>query len=332
MWVQTITGEQQDAGKAISVLDAAAWRERRARVMDSPLAADLEPGAGAVLDWHDGMAGAFEVTGLPEAALSHLDWLSAARPTDWSLHARRAGVLHRGSRDIEARTELDRARRIERARIRARLVRRACGKPGAPAPARGIALVSASGFVAADPKNPQSHDAIGHCKARLGRFTEASNHFTRAVALAPDRIGYQRDLAMARLALDDRRGYRNACARMIELAEATEDRGAAQMTALTCVLAANTVPQWDAVIRLAARAAEGYDGDYRIHVAALLRAGRLAEALRRPWSKDTKYTHIGWEWLFQCMLHLSSRPPRGSPLDPGGRIQGDRPHGPGDAA
>ncbi len=125
-------------------------------------------------------------------------------------------------------------------------------------------------IVAADPKNPQSHDAIGHCKARLGRFTEASNHFTRAVALAPDRIGYQRDLAMARLALDDRVGYQNACARMIELAEATEDRGAAQMTALTCVLDANTVPQWDAVIRLAARAAKGYDGDYRIHVAALL--------------------------------------------------------------
>ena len=305
VWVQTITAEQQDAGKAVSVLDAVAWRERRARVMDSPLAADLEPGAGAVLDWHDGMAGAFEVTGPPEAALSHLDGLSAARPTDWSLHARRAGVLHRGSRDIEARTELDRARQLgglesvrgwcaERAENLERLHR------------HEASLWFLEWIVAADPKDPQSHDAIGQCKARLGRFTEASDHFTRAVALAPDRIGYRRDLAMARLALDDRVGYRNACARMIELAEATEDRGAAQMTALTCVLAANTVPQWDAVIRLAARAAEGYDGDYRIHVAALLRAGRLAEALRRPWSKDTKYTHIGWEWLFQCMLHLQA--------------------------
>ena len=74
---------------------------------------------------------------------------------------------------------------------------------------------------------------------------------------------------MARLALDDRAGYMKACARMIELAEATEDRAAAQMTALTCVLDANTVPKWDVVIRLAARAAEGYDGDYRVHVAAL---------------------------------------------------------------
>jgi WD40 repeat protein len=307
LWVQTITGEQQDTGKATSVLDVAAWRERRARVMDSPLASDLEPSAGAVLDWHDGMAGTFEVSGPPEAALSHLDWLVAARPTDWSLHARRAGVLHRSSRDVEARTELDRACELgglesvrgwcaQRAEKLERLHR------------HEASLWFLEWIVAADPKNPQSHDAVGHCKARLGRFTEASDHFTRAVALAPDRISYQRDLAMARLALDDRVGYRNACARMIELAEGTEDRGAAQMTALTCVLAANTVPHWDALIRLAARAASGYDGDYRIHVAALFRAGRLVEALQRPWSKDTKYTQIGWEWVFQSMLrHQAGR-------------------------
>ncbi len=113
---------------------------------------------------------------------------------------------------------------------------------------------------------------------------------------------------MARLALDDRAGYKTACARMIELAEATEDRAAAEMTALTCVLDANTVPRWDAVIRLAARAAEGYDGDYRIHVAALFRAGRFDEALQRPWSKDTHYAHIVWEWFFQGMLrHQAGR-------------------------
>ena len=64
---------------------------------------------------------------------------------------------------------------------------------------------------------------------------------------------------------------------MLELAEATQDRAAAQMTAMACVLDANAVSKWDAVIRLAARAAEGYDGDYRVHVAALF-AGRFDEA------------------------------------------------------
>ena len=307
LWVQTITGQEQDAGKAVAALDAAAWRQRRARVMDSPLAADLEPGAHAIGDWHDAMAGAFEVSGTPEAALWHLDRLLEMHPTDWSLHARRAGVLHRHSRDAEARKELDRSRELgglvsargwcaERAENLERLHRHLA------------ALWFREWIVAADPENPESHDAIGQCQARLGRFAEASDHFTRAVTLEPDGIGYQRDLAMARLALDDRAGYRKACARMIELAEATEDRAAAQMTALTCVLDAKTVPRWDVVICLAARAAAGYDGDYRVHVAALFRAGRFHEALERPWSKDTKYAHIVWEWFFQGMLrHQAAR-------------------------
>jgi tetratricopeptide (TPR) repeat protein len=158
----------------------------------------------------------------------------------------------------------------------------------------------------AAPNDAAVHNDLGHCKARLGRFAEASDHFTRAVTLAPDRIGYQRDLAMARLALNDRAGYKKACARMIELAEVSHDRAAAQMTALTCLLDANTVPKWDVVIRLAARAAEGYDGDYRIHVAALFRAGRIAEAIERPWSMETRYAEIVWELLFQGMLRLQA--------------------------
>jgi WD40 repeat protein/tetratricopeptide (TPR) repeat protein len=307
LWVQVITGEQQDAGKAGAALDAAAWRERRARVTDSPLRADLEPGAAAVCDWHDAMAGAFEVSGAPEAALWHLDCLLAVRRTDWSLHARRAGVLRRCSRDAEAWKELDRAREFGgRERVRGWCAERAQNLERLDQ--HEASLWFHGWMVAADPKNAQSHDALGQCKARLGRFAEASEHFTRAVKLAPDRIGYQRDLAMARLALGDRAGYKQACARLIKLAEATADRGAAQMTALTCVLDANTVPGWDPVIRLAARAAGGYDGDYRVHVAALFRAGRLAEALRRPWSKETKYAHVVWEWFFQGMLrHRAGR-------------------------
>jgi hypothetical protein len=102
---------------------------------------------------------------------------------------------------------------------------------------------------------------------------------------------------------------------MLELAEATQDRAAAQMTALTCVLDANAVSEWDAVIRLAARAAEGYDGDYRIHVAALFRAGRFDEALQRPWNKDRHYAEIPWEWFFQGMLrHQADRHEEARPI------------------
>jgi tetratricopeptide (TPR) repeat protein len=305
LWVQTITGQEQDAGKSGAVLDAAAWRARRARVMDSPLGADLEPVAGAVFDWHDEMAGAFEVSGVPEAALWHLERLLAVRPRDWSLHARRAGVLHRSSRDAEAWKELDRARELGGIES----LRGWCAGRAQNLEVQyrhEAALWFHKWLVSADPKNPQAHDAIGHCQARLGRFVEASDHFTRAVALAPDHIGYERDLAMACLALDNRAGYKKACARMIELALATEDRETAQMTALTCVLDGSAVAQWDALIRLAARAAEGYDDDSYIHVAALFRAGRWDEALQRPWSEDK--AHIIEIRFFQAMLrHQAGR-------------------------
>ena len=167
LWVQTITGQEQDAGKAVSVVDADAWRERHARVMHSPLAADLEPGANAIFDWHDAMAGAFEVSGIQRQRFWHLDRLLAIRPTDWSLHARRAGVFRRHSRDAEAWKELDRARELgglvsargwcaERAESLERLHRHLA------------ALWLHEWIVAADPKNPESHDAIGQCKARSG--------------------------------------------------------------------------------------------------------------------------------------------------------------------
>jgi tetratricopeptide (TPR) repeat protein len=325
LWVQAITGQEQDAGKAVSVLDAAVWRERRARVMGTPLAAHLDGGKEDILAWHDATVGAHEIMGQVEPAMWHLERLLAARPQDWSLHARRAGLLHRGKHDAEALKELDLARELGGlASVRAWCAARAEGfelmrqtkealwhsgltayRPLSQTERmRQIeeALWLREWIATADPNDAAVHNDLGHCKARLGHFAEASDHFTRAVKLAPDRIGYQRDLAMARLALDDRAGYRKACTRMIELAEATDDRAAPQMTALTCVLDAGTIPKWDAVIRLATRAAEGYDGDSRIHVAALFRAGRIAEALERPWSTKPRYAFLVWESFFQGML------------------------------
>jgi WD40 repeat protein/serine/threonine protein kinase/tetratricopeptide (TPR) repeat protein len=300
-WVQTITGQEKDAGKAISVLDVAALRERRTRVMESPLAADLDATKDAPLAWHGGAAGVNEFSGIGEPAWWHLDQLIAASPQDWSLRARWAGVLHRHQRDAEALKELDQARALggpepvrdwcdERASNLERLHR------------HRSALFFRSWIAAAAPNDAAVHDDLGHCEARLGLFAEAAEHFAHAAALAPARIDFQRDLATAWLALDDRAGYRAACARMIELARATQDPAAAQMTALTCALDPGAVPDWDAVIQLAARAAGHYDGDHRVLVAALFRAGRLDEALRRPWSKETHYAHIVWEWFIQGML------------------------------
>jgi tetratricopeptide (TPR) repeat protein len=315
-WAQTVTGQQKDAGKAVAVLDATAFRERRTRAMDGPLAADLDGAKDFSPVWHDGAAGIHEFWGIGEPASWHLDQLIAATPREWSLHARRAGILHRLGHDAEALAELEQARAL-----------------GGPEPVRDwcveraanlerlhehrAALWFRAAVAAAAPQDAQVQDDLGQCKARLGLFSEAAEHFARAVALAPDRIDFERDLATARLALEDRAGFRAACARMIELAHATKDPAAAQMTALTCVLDPSSVPDWDVVVQIAARAAARYDGDYRVHVAALFRAGRLDEALRRPWSKDTHYAHVVWEWFIQGLLrhHAGRRDEAASILD-----------------
>ena len=69
LWVQTITGEQQDAGKAARCLTPPPRREQCATGHGQPAGGGPRTSLGAGLDWHDGMAGAFEVTGPPEAAL-----------------------------------------------------------------------------------------------------------------------------------------------------------------------------------------------------------------------------------------------------------------------
>src|SRR5262249_60955663 len=72
--------------------------------------ADLQPDAERVMAWNDARVGADEWDGPGEGALWHLDRLSAARPRDGLLRARRASVLHRLGRDDEARKALQEAR------------------------------------------------------------------------------------------------------------------------------------------------------------------------------------------------------------------------------
>jgi eukaryotic-like serine/threonine-protein kinase len=302
-WVHVITGQKQDAAKSVSMLDAGEWRERRAAVMASPLATDLEGTTDNVLAWHDAMVGANEISFHGDAARWHLDYLLKARPQDGMLHARRAGTFHRYQDDVQTRKELELARELgglsvardwcaERAENLERLHQ------------HEAALWYRQWIADADSSDPLALDNLGHCLARLGRFDEATEQFRRAVQLAPERIEFQRDLSMARLAVDDRDGFRKACARMVELAETSGDREAAHTAALSCVFDADAVSDWGSVVRLAARTADWYEGDYRIHIAALLRAGCIDEAVQRPWATPTPYAHVVWEWYFHGMLFL----------------------------
>ena len=109
LWAQVVSVAELDSAKAVSVLERPAWLERRGMLVGTPLMADLQPDADRVLAWHDARVGAYEWDGPGEGALWHLDRLSAARPQDGLLRARRAGVLHRLGRDDEARKALQEA-------------------------------------------------------------------------------------------------------------------------------------------------------------------------------------------------------------------------------
>jgi WD40 repeat protein/tetratricopeptide (TPR) repeat protein len=304
-WAQVITGQEQDAGKSVAILEPAAWEKRRQQVLDSTLRSKFDRGPEAIVAWHDFVAGGHELTQNGGTALWHLDRLQQARPRDWSVHARWVGPLHRYGFEKEALQHLELARELgglpavqawctERAENHERVHQ------------HETALWFRKWLAIAAPRDAEVQDALGHCLARLGRFTEAVEHFDKAATLAPGRIDFQRDLAMVRLALDDRPGYRKACARLLELATATDDLEAACTAALTCVFDPKAVEHWGAVVRLAARCAEAYDGDSRLHVAALFRAGLFEEAQKIPFNMETRYSHIVWEWLFQGMLRLRS--------------------------
>jgi WD40 repeat protein/tetratricopeptide (TPR) repeat protein len=307
-WVEAVTGRTLDAGQAVAVLDEAAWRQRRDRLDDSELAADLDPPPAAVLSWHNHSAAASEVNGAGQAGHWHLDRLIPERPNDWTLRARRAALLHRYGRDAEALDEIKRVREVGGpAALRDWLTERAGNLDRLRRHAEAVWFHEQ--LLAAHPADPELRSRYGHCLAALGKFADARPHLIRAAELDTSRIDYCRDVAMVHLALNDHPAYRTACAELIVLAEKSTDLGAPRAAATACILTPDAVSDWSPVVRLAVRAADVYEGDDRIRVAALFRSGRIEEALARPWTTEVRHDHNVWEWFIQALLrHRSGRP------------------------
>ena len=222
LWTQTITGQELDAGKSISVLEPAAWRERRARVMASPLRSDLEAGGrrGPRLARQHGRG--YEISLVGEAALWHLERLLAVHP-EGLVVARAAGrgvaPLSTGCQGPEGTR---RGPRIGRASSPCAAGAPSVRRTWSVSHRHEAALWFREWIVAADPKNPQAHDDVGHCQARLGRFAEASDHFARPSRWRPITSATSATWRWRAWRWTTVSGYRKACARLIELAEATE--------------------------------------------------------------------------------------------------------------
>jgi tetratricopeptide (TPR) repeat protein len=152
------------------------------------------------------------------------------------------------------------------------------------------------------PHDPAAWAELAHSLAKAGRFAEAADRFERAVALAPDRLDLRRASALARLGAGDRDGYRGACEALLNRARASSESREAALVVETCILTPDAVGDWPSVLALARRAADGYEGDRRLVMAALYRSGQIRQALGSFQVAETDPTFVAWGWLIRGMI------------------------------
>ena len=152
------------------------------------------------------------------------------------------------------------------------------------------------------PDDPAAWAELAHSLAKAGRFAEAADRFDQAVALAPDRLDLRRGSALARLGAGDRDGYRGACEALLTRARASSEPREAALVVETCILTPDAVGDWPSVLALAPRAADGYEGNRRLVMAALYRSGQIREALGSFQVAETDPTFVAWGWLLRGMI------------------------------
>src|SRR5206468_205281 len=120
--------------------------------------------------------------------------------------------------------------------------------------------------------------------AQRKEWAKAAADFVKAAELKEDDPLPRYRLALVRLQLGDREGYRKACAGMLERFGQKTDSDPGYWTAWTCVLAPNGVSDWKPLVNLAEKvlAADPKNCDkLRLLGAVLYRAGRFEEAAQR---------------------------------------------------
>jgi tetratricopeptide (TPR) repeat protein len=121
----------------------------------------------------------------------------------------------------------------------------------------------------------------GDLYARRGRWSEAAAYYTTGVKRYPDVAPLHEQLAVTRLLAGDLPGYQAACAEMLERFKPIDDPTAAVRVAYACSLAAEAVSDMQGLTKVAEQATRSVGGNELGVGAALLRAGRLEEALKR---------------------------------------------------
>jgi tetratricopeptide (TPR) repeat protein len=142
----------------------------------------------------------------------------------------------------------------------------------------------------------------GLAHAQLGQWDKASESFARAATFpdAPSEVWTHH--ALLRLHLGDQKGYRAACARLVERFSDNDPYAVSQ----TCALAPDAVTDLNRVVQLAEKAGASTENCYSLSIlgGVLYRAGRFKEAAAKlTKSAEMQYGQGDTEraWLFLAM-------------------------------
>jgi serine/threonine protein kinase len=160
---------------------------------------------------------------------------------------------------------------------------RETGRPEESAEVLREAINVAQKLAADFPREPLYAAQQGQIEAELGQWDGAVDDFQKAVELnAASYVWYQ--LAVARLGANDRGGYRQTCARIVERFAKSENVPGADLLVWACVLAPEAVSDYADPLAWGERLVTAEPGNFtrlNAHGALLYRAGRLQEALDR---------------------------------------------------
>jgi serine/threonine-protein kinase len=149
---------------------------------------------------------------------------------------------------------------------------------------------------------PWAERQLGEVLFRLDRRAEAIAHFTKARERAPEDAWAWYFEAIARLGTGDGDGYQKTCRTMLERFGNTKHQGATERVLYACVVAPGAVTDATRLVPLAWIGAPSGKAGARIMGAALYRAGRYEEAVRRL-TEATETERGGWDWFFLAMAH-----------------------------
>jgi serine/threonine-protein kinase len=143
---------------------------------------------------------------------------------------------------------------------------------------------------------------LGEVLFQLDRRGEAVGHLTKARERAPEDPWSWYFEAIARLGSGDGDGYQKTCRAMFERFGTTNNQVSASRVAYACVAGPGAVADPARLVHLAEISAPPGKARARIAGAALYRAGRYEEAVRKFAELDEK-ERGGWDWFFLAMAY-----------------------------